>query len=82
VDSLQIHLIGNEWVKQSTLLRTTQCKRGPLVIWTDTSGETSAGTDKLEEAIEKPCSDALAHTLEVCKGIPPDQQVPYCQGQS
>jgi hypothetical protein len=53
-----------------------------MVIWTDTFGETSAGTDKLEEDIEKPCSDALAHTLEVCKGIPPDQQVPYCQGQS
>jgi hypothetical protein len=28
---------------------------------------------KLEEATEKPCSDILAHTLEVCKCIPSDQ---------
>jgi hypothetical protein len=31
---------------------------------------------KLEEAIEKPCSDILAHTPEVCKGIPSDQWMP------
>jgi hypothetical protein len=43
VDFLWIRLVGNEWVKEWTLLRTTQCKSGPLVIWTDTSGETSAG---------------------------------------
>jgi hypothetical protein len=35
---------------------------------------------KLEEAIEKPCSDILMHTPEVCKGIPPDQWMPGYQG--
>jgi hypothetical protein len=35
---------------------------------------------KLEEAIKKPCSDILAHTLEVCKGIQLDQQMPGYQG--
>jgi hypothetical protein len=54
--------------------------RGPLVIWTDTSGETSMGTVKLGKAIEKPCSDVLGHNLNVCKGIPLDQQVPSYQG--
>jgi hypothetical protein len=44
VESLGICLVGNEWVKEWTLLRTTRRKRGPLVIWTDTSDETSAGT--------------------------------------
>jgi hypothetical protein len=41
------------------------------VIWTDTSGETSAGTLQMlqtRETIEQPCSDVLAHTPEVCKG--------------
>jgi hypothetical protein len=42
-------------------------QEGPLVIWTNTSGETSAGTLKLGETIEQSCSDVLAHTLEVCK---------------
>jgi hypothetical protein len=55
-------------------------QEGPLVIWTDTSGETSAGTIKLGEVVEKPCSDALAHTPEVCKGILSDQRVPGYQG--
>jgi hypothetical protein len=32
VDSLQIRLDGNEWVKEWTLLRITRCKRGPLVV--------------------------------------------------
>jgi hypothetical protein len=41
--TLWIRLVQNEWVKEWTLLRTTQCKRGPLVVWTDTSGETSVG---------------------------------------
>jgi hypothetical protein len=36
----------------------------------------SANNYKLEEAIEKPCSDVLAHTPNVCKGILPDQRVP------
>jgi hypothetical protein len=44
VDSLGIRLVGYDWVKEWTLLRTTQCKRGPMVICSDTSGETSAGT--------------------------------------
>jgi hypothetical protein len=38
------------------------------------------GMIKLEEAIEKPCSDIPAHTLEVCKGIPSDKWVPGSQG--
>jgi hypothetical protein len=65
-----------EW----TLQRTIRRKRGPLVICTDTFGETSVGMVKLGEAIEKPCSDVLTHTPEVCKGIPSDQQVLSCQG--
>jgi hypothetical protein len=43
VEALGIRLVGNEWVGEWTLIRTTWCKRGPLVIWTDTSGETSDG---------------------------------------
>jgi hypothetical protein len=35
---------------------------------------------KLEEAIEKPCSDILAHTSEVCKGTPLDQWMPSYEG--
>jgi hypothetical protein len=35
---------------------------------------------KLEEAIEKPCNHILAHTPEVCKGIPSDQWMPGDQG--
>jgi hypothetical protein len=35
---------------------------------------------KQEEAIEKPCSDILAHTPEVCKGILLDQWMPGYQG--
>jgi hypothetical protein len=80
VESLRIRLVGNEWEKESTLLRTTRRKRGPLVIWTNTSGEISTGMVKLEEAIEKPCSDVLAHTPEVCKHILSNQRVPGCQG--
>jgi hypothetical protein len=38
--TLGIRLVGNEWVREWTLLRTTRHKRGPLVIWTATSGET------------------------------------------
>jgi hypothetical protein len=79
VDSLRIYLVWNEWVKEWTLLTTTWRKRGPE-IWIDTSGETSSGMVKLGESIEKPCSDALAHTPNVCKGIPSDQWVSGCQG--
>jgi hypothetical protein len=68
VDSLGICLVGNEWVREWILLRTTWHKRGPLVIWTDTSGETSVGTLQLGKATEQPCSDVLAHTSKVCKG--------------
>jgi hypothetical protein len=68
VDSLGKRLVGNEWVREWTLLRTTWRKGGPLVIWTDTSGETSAVHGKLGKTIEQPCSDVLAHTPEVCKG--------------
>jgi hypothetical protein len=35
---------------------------------------------KLGEAIEMPCSDILAHTPELCKGILSDQRVPSTQG--
>jgi hypothetical protein len=49
-------------------LRTPRCKRGPLLIWTDTSGEASAVRCKLGETIEQPCSDVLAYTPKVCKG--------------
>jgi hypothetical protein len=80
VDSLRTRLVRNKWVKEWTLLRTTQCKRGASVIWTDTSDETSTGMVKLEEAIEKPCSDVLAHIPEVCKSIPSNKWVPGCQG--
>jgi hypothetical protein len=80
VDSLWIHLVRNEWVNEWTLLRTTRCKRGPLVIWTNTSSETSVSTVKLGEAIEKPYSDFVVHTPEVCKGIPSDQWLPSYQG--
>jgi hypothetical protein len=38
----------------------------------DTSSETLVGMNKLEEVIEKPYSDVLAHTSEVCKGISSD----------
>jgi hypothetical protein len=43
VDSLWIRMVGNEWVKEWTLLMTTRRKKGPLVICTDISGETSVG---------------------------------------
>jgi hypothetical protein len=43
VDSLEICLVGKEWVSEWTLVRITRRKRGTLVIWTETSGETSAG---------------------------------------
>jgi hypothetical protein len=56
-------------------------QEGALVIWIDTSGETSAGTYKLELAIEKSCRNVLAHTPKGCKGIPSDQWVPSYQGQ-
>jgi hypothetical protein len=49
VNSLGIRLDGNEWVREWTLLRTTRRKRGPLVIWTDTSGETLVGTLQTRE---------------------------------
>jgi hypothetical protein len=68
VDSLGIRLVGNEWVKEWILLRTTWRKRGPLVMWTNTSGETSVGTLQARETIKQPCSDVLVYTLEVGKG--------------
>jgi hypothetical protein len=68
VDSIGIRLAGNEWVRECTLLRTTRRKRGPLVIWTDTSVKPQRVRGKLGKTIEQPCSDVLAHTPEVCKG--------------
>jgi hypothetical protein len=49
MDSLGICLVGNKWVKQWTPLRTTQRKRGPMVILIDTSSETSVGTLQVRE---------------------------------
>jgi hypothetical protein len=43
-------------------------QEGALVIWTDTSGETSVGMLQTRKTIEQPCSDVLAHTPKVCKG--------------
>jgi hypothetical protein len=80
VDSLWICLVGNEWVKEWTPLRTTRCKMGPLVIWANTFGETSAGTVKLGEAIEKPYSDVLAHTPEVGSQSALCFRSNYCSG--
>jgi hypothetical protein len=68
VDSPGIRLVGNVWGREWTLLRTTRHKRGPFLIWTDTSSETSAGMLQTRETIEQHCSDVLAHTPEVCKG--------------
>jgi hypothetical protein len=49
--------------------------------WTaDASSETSVSTRKLVKIIEKPCSDVLVHTTEVCKGMPSDQRIPDCKG--
>jgi hypothetical protein len=67
VDTLRIHLVGNEWVCEWTLLRTTMHKRGSLVIWTNTSSETSSGMVKLGEAIEKPSSDLLTSHQRMCE---------------
>jgi hypothetical protein len=46
------------------------------VIWTDTFSESTMGMVELEETVEKPCSDVLAHMPEVCKGILSDEWVP------
>jgi hypothetical protein len=63
-----IRLAGNEWVKEWTLLRTTQSKRGPLVIQSPPPVKPQRVRCKLGKTIEQPCSDVLAHTPEVCKG--------------
>jgi hypothetical protein len=39
------------------------------VIWTDTPVKPQRVSCKLGETIEQPCSDVLAHTPEVCKGV-------------
>jgi hypothetical protein len=80
VDSLGIRLVGNEWVREWTLPRTTWRKRGPLVIWTNTSGETSVGTLQTRENIEQPSSDVLAHTPGVCKGTRPYNEYSAIRG--
>jgi hypothetical protein len=38
--TLWICLVGNEWVKEWTLLRTKWHKRGSWRFWTDTFSET------------------------------------------
>jgi demethoxyubiquinone hydroxylase (CLK1/Coq7/Cat5 family) len=57
-------------IKELTLLRITWHSRGALVgSWTAyISCETSVGTRKLVETIEKLYSHILAYTLKVCKG--------------
>jgi hypothetical protein len=86
VDSLGICLVGNEWVGEWTLLRTTRCKRGPWVIWTDTSGATSAGTrlyngypaiqDDRDSwgmcTISTECKTSITVMLTVMSGMDPD----------
>jgi hypothetical protein len=61
VDSLGIHLVGNAWREEAGSCKPHGTKRGLLVgSWTTgSSGETSVGTCKLDEAIEKSCSDLL-----------------------
>jgi hypothetical protein len=80
-DSLRILLVGNAWGREWTQLGTTLHKWGPLVgsRTANISGETSVGTCKLVETTEMPYSDVLAHTSEVCKGIPSDQRMPGCK---
>jgi hypothetical protein len=60
VDSLKIHLVGTEWVREWTLLRTTQLVEPPV--------KPQRVRCNLGKTIEHPCSDVLAHTPEVCKG--------------
>jgi hypothetical protein len=49
--------------------------------WTaDASSETSVGTRKLVEIIEKSGSDVIVHTTEVCKSMLSDQWIPDCKG--
>jgi hypothetical protein len=66
-DSLRIRLIGNECIKEWTILRTTQRKRGPLVIWTAPPMKPLWVHFKLHEAIEKPRSDLLASHQRKCE---------------
>jgi hypothetical protein len=68
VDSLGIHLVGNEWVREWTLLRTTWRKRGPWRSRLTPPMKHQRVRCKLGKTIEQPCSDVLAHTPEVRKG--------------
>jgi hypothetical protein len=45
-----------------------------MVIWTDTTDETSTGMIELRETIEKPCSDLLASHQRNCDSIWPAWQ--------
>jgi hypothetical protein len=66
VERVEWTLYESIWLGMSGLCcenHTTQ--EGGLVIWIDTSGETSVGTLKLDEDIEKSCSDPSAHPRSV-----------------
>jgi hypothetical protein len=81
VDSLWTRLVGNEWVNDWNLLRTTRCKRGVFGGSELTPPVKPQWVRyKLEEAIEKPASDILTHTSKVCNGILLGQWVPDYQG--
>jgi hypothetical protein len=80
LDSQWVRFVGNERVKEWTLLRTTWRKRGPWQSRLTPLVKPQRVRYKLDEAIEKIRSDVLAHTPEVYKGIPSDQRVPGCQG--
>jgi hypothetical protein len=49
VDSLGICLVGNEWGKGVDSPENHTTQEGALVIWTNTSGETSVGTLQTRE---------------------------------
>jgi hypothetical protein len=68
VDSLRICLIGNEWVREWTLLRTTRRKRGPWRSGLTPPVKPQRVRCKLGGSIVQHCSDVLAHTPEVYKG--------------
>jgi hypothetical protein len=78
VDSLRIRLVGNKGVDSSENHTVQEEALGSSGLTPPVKPQWVCY--KLEEAIEKPYSDILAQTPEVCKGIPSDQWVPAYQG--
>jgi hypothetical protein len=68
VDSLGIRLVGNEWVRERTILRTNGARGGPWSSRLTPPVKPQRVCCKLGKATEQPCSDVLVHTPEVCKG--------------